>query len=181
MKRRLTVRELVLLGILAVILLASSYTMLFYLPMKAELERLEGETELCRVQLAAARQSLEEKRRMERELKELSDRPDPPPEMPAYDNLRQVMFELNTILASAEEYSLTFGTVDTEGSIIHRRISFSFISEDYARAKAVLRQLRDSPYRCMPDDLRLSLDGEQKNGVTVSGTIVFFEYTSEKG
>lgn len=176
MKRHLTVRELTLLGVLAVILLISCYVMLFYIPMTAELERLEDETELYRTQLAAAQQRAEEKQRMERELEELFAQPEPPLEMPAYDNLQQVMFELNAILVSAEEYSLSFGTVDAGENIVHRRISLSFTSGSYAQAKAVLQQLHDSVYRCMLDDLRLSLGSGQRNNVTVSGSIVFFEY-----
>lgn len=176
MKRRMTARELVLLGILAAILLASCYVMLFYLPVTAELERLANEIELCRTQLTAAQQRAEEKQRMERELEELLSQPEPPLEMPAYDNLQQVMFELNAILASTEEYALSFGTVDAGESIVHRRISLSFTSGSYDQAKAVLQQLHDSMYRCMLDDLRLSLPSGQRDGVTVSGSIVFFEY-----
>lgn len=176
MKRRMTARELVLLGILAVILLTSCYVMLFYLPVTAELERLANEIELCRTQLTAAQQRAEEKQRMERELEELLSQPEPPLEMPAYDNLQQVMFELNAILASTEEYALSFGTVDAGESIVHRRISLSFTSGSYDQAKAVLQQLHDSMYRCMLDDLRLSLPSGQRDGVTVSGSIVFFEY-----
>lgn len=176
MKRHLTARELVLLGILAVILLVSGYVMLFYMPVTAELDRLEGETELCYAQLAVARQRLEEKQRMERELTEMFAQPDPPLEMPPYDNLQPVMFELNTILSSTEEYSLSFGAVDTGESIVHRRISLSFTGGSYAQARAVLQQLHDSMYRCMLDDLRLSFDNDQESGVAVSGSIVFFEY-----
>lgn len=176
MKRRLTVRELVLLGVLALILLISCYVMLFYLPVTAELDRLENETELCRTQLDAAQQRAEEKQRMERELEELFAQPEPPLGMPAYDNLQQVMFELNAILAATEEYALSFGTVDAGGSIVHRRISLSFNSGSYEQAKAVLQQLHDSMYRCMLEDLRLSMGSEQEDGVTVSGSIIFFEY-----
>lgn len=86
------------------------------------------------------------------------------------------MFELNAILQSAQEYSLSFGTVDTEQSIVRRRISLSFTSGSYEQAKAVLQQLHDSAYRCMLDDLRLSLDNGQRGDVTVNGSIVFFEY-----
>lgn len=174
MKRRLTARELVLLGILAVVLLVSGYVMLFYMPVTAELDRLKDETELCGDQLDAAARSLEEKQRMEQELSEMFARPDPPLEMPAYDNLQPVMFELNAILASTEEYALSFGAVGTGESVVPRRISISFTSADYAQAKAVLQKLHDSAYRCMLDDLRLSLNGE--SGVTASGSIVFFEY-----
>ena len=40
MKRQLSARELILLGLLLVLVVVGGYVMLFYLPMNAELERL---------------------------------------------------------------------------------------------------------------------------------------------
>ena len=85
------------------------------------------------------------------------------------------MFELNGVLSSAEEYSLSFGTVDAEQTpVIRRRISLSFTAPDYGSARQILQQLHDGAYRCMLDDLRLTL-APNNGAVTVSGSIVFFE------
>lgn len=178
MKRHLSSRELVLLGLLVVILLVSCYVMLFYMPMTAERDQLATEIEDNRAQLTVVQAQVEEKQRMERELEALFAKPDPPLEMPDYDNVQQVMFELNAILALTEEYSLSFGTVDAEGGIVRRQISMNFTTGGYEQAKAVLQRLHDSVYRCMLSDLNLSIDSGQEDGVSVSGNIVFYEYAS---
>lgn len=174
MKRRLTVRELVLLALLGIILLVSGYVMLYYMPKTQELAALEEERELCLAQIDVVEVRLNEKRRMEEELAALFAEGEPR-ELAPYDNLQQVMFELNGVLSSAEEYSLSFGTVDAEQTpVIRRRISLSFTAPDYGSARQILQQLHDGAYRCMLDDLRLTL-APNNGAVTVSGSIVFFE------
>lgn len=175
MRRHLTTRELVLLGVLAVLLLVSGYLMLFYLPMTAELDRLNADAELCSLELETVRLRVEEKHRMERELEALFARPEPPQALPAYDNLRQVMFELNTVLGPTKGYALSFGTVDSAQSPVYRSISFSFTGTDYQQVQTVLRKLRDSAYRSILDDLRLSFADGVQGEVTVNGSIVYFE------
>lgn len=175
MRRSLSAREWVLLGLLAVIALVSGYILLFYSPMTIRRDNARGEAELSRTQIEAAGVRVEEKRRMEQELEELFARESKPARMADYDNLQPVMLELNTILAGTEDYSLSFGTVDTANAIVRRTISISFSAGSYQAAKAVLQQLHDSSYRCMLDSLNLNLD-QGDRGVSVSGNIVFFEY-----
>ena len=55
MNRKLTVREWILLGLLAVIALVSGYVMLFCMPMTARRDTALSETELCRVELEIGR------------------------------------------------------------------------------------------------------------------------------
>ena len=179
MKRSLTAREWMLLGLLGLIALASSYVMLFYMPVTARRDSAKEETELCRLQIEAAQVRLEEKRRMERELQALFAQEEPPLGLAPYDNVQAVMFELNTILSQTQEYSLSFGTVDTEQSIVRRSISLNFTCGSYEDAKAVLQQLHDSDYRCMLDNIAVSMGQTASDLVTVSGTIVFFEYQAQ--
>jgi len=60
MKRSLTAREWMLLGLLGLIALASSYVMLFYMPITAQRDSAKEETELCRLQMEAAQVRLTE-------------------------------------------------------------------------------------------------------------------------
>ena len=176
MKRSLTAREWILLGLLGVVALVSGYVMLFYMPMTARRDAAREETELCRLQAEAAQARLEEKRRMERELEELFAGEGEPVRLADYDNLQPVMLELNTVLSETEDYSLSFGTVDTSRTIVRRSISLTFTSGSYEEAKSVLQQLNDSAFRCMLSDLSISLGQTGEGLVSVSGTIVFFEY-----
>jgi len=175
MRRQLTAREWMLLGLLGIVLVASGYMMLFYMPMTAERDRCLGEAEACRAEIEAAQLRLEEKGRMERELEELFSGDTPPLGIADYDNLQPVMFELNSILSTAKEYSLAFSTVDTTQTVVRRAISMSFTSGTYQSAKEVLQRLHDSAYRCMLDSVSLSMD-RGEDGVAVNGSIVFFEY-----
>ena len=177
MRRQLTAREWMLLALLGVILLISGYMLLFYIPQTIERDRCLSETESIKLETEAAQIRLEEKRRMERELEELFSAETPPLSIADYDNLQPVMFELNSILAGTDDYTLSFSTVDASQTIVRRSISMTFTTGSYESAKAVLQQLHDSAYRCMLDSVSASIGQEGNLGaVSVSGSIVFFEY-----
>ena len=103
MKRKITAREWLLLGILAVILAASAYVMLFYLPVTSARDDALAEAETYQAQIETARLRVAEKRRMEQALEEIFAREETPLGLPDYDNLQPVMVELNTILAPARD------------------------------------------------------------------------------
>lgn len=176
MKRKLTAREWILLGVLAVLAAVSGYVMLFYMPVTTQRDNAINEAELCRLELEAAQLRLEEKRRMERELEEIFAQSEDPLSLAPYDNLQPVMMELNAILDGAEDYSLSFGTVDTEEPIVRRSISMTYTTGSYAAARDILQRLHDSAYRCMLDSVGISVGQEGNGSVTVDSTIVFFEY-----
>lgn len=176
MRRSLSAREWVMLGLLAVIALVSAYFLFFYTPMTDRRDAALAEAEQYRSEIEVANLQLEEKHRMERELAALFARESDPPRMSDYDNLQPVMLELNTILAGTQDYSLSFGTVDTSEPIVRRNISLAFGTGSYQSAKQVLRQLHDSTYRCILDSVNVSLDRSDRGGASVTGNIVFFEY-----
>lgn len=196
MRRQLTSREWMLLGLLGIILLISGYILLFYNPTTAERDRCISEKESCEMQIEAAQVRLEDKRRMERELDELFAANPDPLSIPDYDNIKPVMFELNSILARTKNYTLSFSTVDSTQTIVRRQISMTFTTDTYESTREVLQQLHDSDFRCMMDGVSINL-GDHWNGtfwnafwdevwedeydgtVSVSGTIVFFEYQKE--
>jgi len=176
MKRKLTVREWLLLGVLAVMLVICGYMVLFYIPVTNQRDSAINEAETCRVELEAAQLRLEDKRRMEQELEEIFARSEDPLSLAPYDNLRPVMMELYAILGGAGDYSLSFGTVDAEEPIVRRSISMTYTAGSYAAAKDILRRLHDSAYRCMLDSVNISIGQGGDGPVSVNSTIVFFEY-----
>ena len=197
MRRKLTVREWLLLALLGVILLVSGYISLFYMPMTSERDRCIAEAEDCKMQTEALQVRVEDKKRMERELKEIFAADPDPRSIAPFDNLKPVMRELNETLSSTRNYSLNFGTVDASQPIVRRQISMNFTVGSYATAMRVLQQLHDSEYRCMLDNLSISFDQNSWEGytpgfwwqdwdwdnhdndggnVSVNGIIVYFEY-----
>ena len=179
MRRKLTAREWVLLALLGIIVLVSGYILLYYNPMSLRRDAAIADAALYDDQTEAATLRVEQKRRMERELEEIFAADDDPKSLAPYDNLQPVMLELNSILSAAEDYSLSFGTVNEEEHIVRRSISLSFTCGDYKAAKKILQNLHDSDYRCMLDNLTVSLGGEGSS-VSVNSTIVFFEYNRKR-
>jgi len=179
MKRKLTPREWTLLALLAAVAAISGYLMLFRTPMVQRRDAMRRETALCQEQLDAARLRLEEKRRMERELEELFAGESGPLGLAPYDNSQAVMVELHRILSAARDYSLAFSTVDAEEAIVRRSVSLSFTAPDYDSAKAILQELHDSVYRCLLEDLSVSVGRGSGSVTSVAGTVVFFEYRAE--
>lgn len=176
MRRKLTAREWILLGVLAVLALGCGYVMLFSMPMTERMEAAEEETAQYQEQVDAARLRTEEKHRMEQELEAIFQKNPNPVGLAQYDNVQPVMMELHAILSAASDYSLSFSTVDAEnGAIVRRDIALSFSSGTYEEAKAILQNLQNSAYRCMLDTVNISF-GQEGDGVTVNGTIAFFEY-----
>ena len=175
MKRKLTPRECMLLGVLAVLVLASAYVMLFYMPTTSARDNALAETETCRQQIEVAQLRLTEKQRMERELEEIFARDPNPLGLANYDNLQPVMMELHTVLAGTQDYSLSFATVDASQRIVRREISVNFTCNSYDSAKAVLQRLHDSMYRCMLNNISISWGRTSDSTASVSGSIVYFE------
>ena len=175
MKRKLSPREWMLLGVLAVLVIVVGYIMLFYMPTTEARDRALADTESTKQQTEAARVRLTEKRRMERELDEIFAANPNPLGLADYDNLQPVMVELNTILAATKSYSLNFSTVDATQSIIRREISITFTCDSYATARIVLQRLHDSIYRCMLNRVSITRGRSYDGSTSVSGSIVFFE------
>ena len=179
MKRKLTPREWMLLGVLAVLVVVAGYITLFYMPTTDARNAALAEAESYRQQMEAAMVRLTEKQRMERALEEIFARdPDPMP-LPDYDNLHPIMVELNSILSTAASYSLSFASVDSSKSVVRREINISFTCGSYDSAKDVLRQLHDCTFRCLLNNLTISR-GRSGGSATVTGSIVFFEMQAGK-
>lgn len=178
--RRLSVREWVLLAVLLILILVSGYVLMFYMPMMERLNLLEEQIAQSEDLIFADQIKAEKQNRMQRELEEIFAAEEKPVKMADYDNIHAVMFELNRILEQTEEYSLNFSTVDMTETIVRRPISLRFCSADYTAAKEVLRQLHDSQYRCMLDHLDIGVEKRGEPKVSVSATVVFFEYRAQE-
>lgn len=179
MRRQLTPREWMLLGLFGVILIVSGYILLFYTPMTSERDRCLSQAESCRTETELYQARLADKLRMEKELETLEAGGGSLVSIPDYDNIHPVILELDGILSSTGEYSLSFANVDTSQTIIRRNIAMSYSTGGYEAARAVLQRLHDCAFRCMLDDISMSFQQEDGKSASVSGTIIFFEYQKD--
>ena len=174
MKKQLTLREKILMCILAVLLVVCAYYYAFYMPVlqkiidnKAEIAFLDEQNQILDAQV-------EKMNQMQRELDEIiSGETGSVKELPAYDNSQNVMHSLSSILENANQYNVSFSSVEIEESTVRRHINLSYDCNDYASAKEILEQIYESEYRSLIKDVHLS-GGEESYYVTVQ--ITYFEY-----
>ena len=175
--RKLTMRERVLLIVLAVIVVISGYVLLFYLPMRQSAQSLQVQIEENEELSAQLDARLTRQRQMEHSVAQWSEDPDALPEMPSYDNQQAVMVELNSILSDCLEYSLSFQTDDTQGNVFRRTVTIPFVCANYTAAENILQRLHDSALRSHLSDVQIA---QQEDGtVHVTAVMTFFEYQDQ--
>lgn len=175
--RKLTMRERVLLIVLAVIVVISAYVLLFYLPMRQSAQALQAQIEENEELSAQLDARLTQQRQMEHSVAQWSEDPDARPEMPSYDNQQAVMVELNSILSDCLEYSLSFQTDDTQGNVFRRTVTIPFVCASYTAAENILQRLHDSALRSHLSDVQIA---QQEDGtVHVTAVMTFYEYQDQ--
>lgn len=179
MKREFTTREKVLLVILAVLIIGLSYYRFLLVPINDGIDQYRADAAAEQDEMLLNTQLLQKQRSMEKELDELFAQGNPAP-VPQYDNSGAVLVELNSILGSAVDYTLNFGSTTEleDGGIISRPVNMTFRTKTYNQAKSILEKLHDSDNISVISDLSLANteDGGQSY-VDVTLLITYFERT----
>ncbi len=184
--RQFTRREQVLLLILAVLFLFAVYFLAVHIPASEAMEHIRTEYETVSVDVTVLKAKQQRMDQMRQELDAILSQPNVA-EIPTYDNLQQVIGFLNTVLSSAEDYSLSFqGLQQSEDStILRREMQMTYVSPSYPAAREVLEQLQNCPFRCQLNGLSMApfsengqanADAALSDGpAQVSLTVTFFE------
>ena len=180
-KSKLSARESLMLVFLLVLLGGVGYYMGFYTPLQNELASIAVQSNDIDTQITTSMAKIGKMDTMQAELDEILSRPaDEITEIAPYDNKEVVLNQLYGILGQAQDYSLNFTDPDVQSDgTVRRNISMSFRCADYDSAKAIIRDLTDSQWRCLVSNLSIVSDAGNmlEEGVTVSATITFFEHT----
>ena len=174
MKKQLTVREKVLMCILVVLLVICGYYYAFYTPVLQKIADYKNEMIFLEEQNVLLDAQVEKMNQMKSELDaiaagEMGD----VKELPAFDNSQNVMSSLSFILKNAQQYSVSFASVEEEESTVRRHINLSYDCGSYEASKSILQQIYDSEYRSLIKDVHISM-GEDSCHVTVE--LTYFEY-----
>ena len=174
MKKQLTVREKVLMVILAVLLLVCAYYYAFYTPVVQKIASANEEILYLEEQNLLLDAQVEKMNMMKSELEAIqSGQMGAVKELPAYDNSQNVMNSLSFILQSASQYNVSFASVEEEESTVRRGIKLSYDCNSYDAAKSILTQIYESEYRSLIKDVHISMgDG----GCHVTVELTYFEY-----
>ena len=174
MKKQLTLREKVLMGILAMLLVLCAYYYAFYTPVLQKIADYKDEIAFLDEQNLILDAQVEKMNLMQNELDAIvSGEMGTVKELPAYDNSQNVMHSLSFILQSANQYTVSFSSVEEEESTVRRQVKLAYDCSSCESAKKILQQIYESEYRSLIKDVHLSC-GEESYHVSVE--ITYFEY-----
>lgn len=180
LNRSFSTRETVLILILAVLLIVACY---YFLVVKNVSDTVAANNEqLAGIEMnIGVQESLAADRaRMKAELDELGD-DETLPEVAIYDNIRNELNELNTLLGSVTTYNLSFGQPTVEGQLVRRTVTVSFTTPSYASALEVVRQLENGTYRCQITDFTMTgelLADGSVSSVNATLSVTYLETTN---
>lgn len=183
LNRKFTLREKLLLLVLAVLFLGLFYYIMLMEPVASEIRRCSVEQVPVEEELNVQMLMAAQKKKM---LDEMAETPKKSQgEICPYNNLKNEMNDLDGALAAAVSYNISFSEARAAGTIVRRNISIAFQTDSYDKARFILQQIRNSRYRCIIKDVNLSAGKERgkDNGMSgadqISGSveITFYETT----
>lgn len=180
MKRQFSLRERILMVILAVLLIACVYYILVEKPVQDTLMDASQRQSEAESQMVIASAQLKKMHQMQAALEKLEQSAQA--DVPDYDNAENVVALLNRAMAQTNGFKLNFQPVTTEGAIARRTIQMSFRCDSYAAAKQVLQTLLDSNYRCRITSMSVTSGGGDisEQQVTVNASVTFYEFLSKE-
>ena len=177
LNREFTTREKLLILLLCLILVGLAYYQFVDQPVRTALTNAHAERDSLNTELTDVQAKLKVMRRMRDEMEDVTGS-GTVSEMRSYNNSKPEIALLNDILRDTPEYSITFANVTRDGDQIRRNFSLSFTADSYETVQRVIKQLTNSPYRCLVGDLKISVarGGTMEEGpISVNATATFFE------
>ena len=188
LSREFSLREKVLFGVLALLLLGILYLYTVHMPVVNGIEDAQAAKDTVGAEITVLQAEKEHMDALQAELEKTLSDPNAVT-IPSYDNLDLLMSFLNTVLSGTEEYSLSFSGVDMPGenggNIARRYMQLSFTSKSYPDARAIINRLQEAPYRCLLNETSITpVKGGNDSSEIFSGAVqvnlsmVFYEVVS---
>lgn len=185
MNRSFTTREKILLLLLTIMILGVGYFKLFYQPMQEQITASQQRQIAAEDQFSVEAVRLQRMKNMQNEIEQFKQSGATVySEIPPYDNIQNVMIQLNTILGQAKDYSISFQDVQKQddSKLVIRPIELSFTATDYATVHTVMDELYHCRFRCAIEQITVSANENLSvnNDISVSLSITFYEKQIEK-
>ncbi len=171
LSREFTLREKILLLILAIMLVLVVYYYLVDMPLRSQKEQLTSQKESLTIEGDAVHAKLQEYLKMQEDLSHVTEDTSI---MASYNNRSAEITFLDETFKSAKQYSVGFSPVTVEGDQIRRTFVVTYTAGSYEKAMKILKKLADCHYRCIINDISCS-NSEDGGVVTVSCGATFFE------
>lgn len=177
LKRKFTLKETILIIVLAVIILGLAYYKFVDEPVRSQTESAETQAESLETEKTIVTAQLTNLRKMENELSE-AEAGGEATYMASYNNSAEEIAFLNTIFYKprVSNYSFGFSDVTKDGNQIRRNVSISYSTSSYDEAMAIIEDLSESHLRLVIGNVSASVGNSRDESVySVSLTITFFE------
>ena len=171
MKKKLSTKELVLVVILLMVVVALAFYKLYLTPLQAKIETFNSLADTEQVMLDTNTAIAMDMRRMESFIEEKKNDGETHA-IPFYDNTDKLMNDLNSILGTSQSFSLNFGSTTADNYLVKRPVTLSYTAADYETAREILDQLNDSDNVNQITDLSINLGDEV---VTMNMTLIYYE------
>lgn len=176
--RKLTIRERVLLVVLLILVAISCYVLLFYQPTQLKVKNLQDEIVQKNETILQLQEMVDKQQDMQKELVLLQNEDSGRKAIPYYDNIQNVIFQLNHILSKTNQYAVNFSTKENENGIVERRAGIPFSCSSYEEVKEVLEQINTGHIPCFIDSVNIR-EGKEGN-VEAEISVIYFEYNKEQ-
>ena len=182
-------REKALLLLLAIVMVVIVWFIFVYQGTTNRITELEGEISATQTQISVDETRVAQQTQMQSTIDQRKAEGVDPTIMPDYDNMQNLMAELNSIMAAAENYTLSFDQLaeDEQGHVM-RGVRVDYTTANYNSAEKIVEALAEGAYPCRIDsvstnihyegvDILLGKRGTQKTDASVH--VTFFEKQTE--
>ena len=150
-------REKLLLGMLAIVVVAIVWFVFVYQGTTNTIARLDSEIAEVSAQVQADEARVNLLTSMKQTIEQRKAEGAKTTPMPEYDNVRPLMAELNNIMAEASTYTLTFDALDrSDDTYAARGVRIDYTSPSYDDAEKIVRELAGGKYPCRIDSVAIS-------------------------
>lgn len=169
-------REKILILCFAILLLIVVWFVFVFQRTSDEITRLDGEIASVQNEMTLATAKAGKMQAMQAVIDKSKAAGVQPRPVPKFDNMTQLMSELNGIMGITENYSISFDPLDTETSsdYILRGVRIDYRTGSIGEAEAVVRALSQSAFPCSVDSVAISDSSRGGTGraLTTSGGAV---------
>ena len=164
-------REKGLLVVLVALLLLLAWYLIVFQPSADKLDHLDAQLSEIETQSEAADIQLAQMKSMQKQIDEKKSAGGRHVTVPNYDNINNLMAQLNTILAGTQDYALSFDDLDFETQgLVKRGVTITFGCQSMAEARAVMTALEQGAYPCSIDSASMQSTTDRSSRSQIVGT-----------
>ena len=160
LKYSFSTREKTLIAIFAVIILALLWYVLIFQGVNEQAQKLDSEIATAKETITIDTAKLTQQKNMQDAIDRYVASGAKVVETPKYDNIQNVMDQLNSILASTTSYTISFDDIESkDGDTVARGVSLTFGCGSYEEAVGILTSFARGDYPCRINECSISSSG----------------------